>query len=1214
MSQNGSSSLGAADDSVWLEQRVGDFETAWQRGERPDLEGFLTTAGERRRPLLIELVHADLELRLKAGEPARVETYLGRYPELAEDPVVVVDLVRWEFAQRRRLEPGLSPGEFHRRFPHLRDQLRLRSGPSSGAPTQAASAEHAASLPTAPAGGGEVPNAPRIPGYEILGELGRGGMGVVYQARQTALGRVVALKMIRDEALAGAEGVARFEREAQAVARLQHPNIVQIFEVGRHEGRSFFSLEFVPGGSLADRLARAPLPPAEAARLVEQVARAMDEAHRAGIVHRDLKPANILLAVGPPYLTNVPGAEGTLVRYGGPTFGTPKITDFGLAKQLEDASGPTQSGDIMGTPSYMAPEQARGRVKEIGPHTDVYSLGAILYECLTGRPPFRGASVLETLEQVCAQEPVPPRQLQPKCPRDLETICLKCLQKEPTRRYPDAVELADDLRRFTAGEPVRARPTPAWERAWKWARRRPVPAALGAVSLLALLVILVGGTWFLLALRDEKEQTKQQWLRAEDEKQLAETHQHRAEENEREARWQAYLAEINLAQRAYQEADVAHALDLLRGHQPRAGQADLRGFEWFYLWRLCHADLLTLPLAQHVTAVAFSPDGRTLAAGYQDGTIRLLDTVTGKERPGPPRHPRSVGFLAFAADGQRLLSAGRGLEGGLSTLTELRVWDGTEQPPRAVPGFPRPSFALAISPDGKRFALAPRPPPSPTPSELTVQVCEMDTGRPVLTLRGHKHTPGRLAFSPDGEHLVSASARELLLWDLTKEGQPQVLGDPGQAVSDLAFSPDGRRLARVGRTANAESVWVRDLKTGGDVLSLPNAGSHVVFSRDGKRLATLRPNKSATVWDAMTGRELFTIRGHGDWFWDLAFGDAGRRLVLAGPSRATVWDATSGPEATVLPVPGQSTDLLVFSPDSRLLATASGGGGVFEIEGAVHEVAFWETAGGRKVRIVPGLPRTFLAAGLSPDLRRLALVREAPTRLLDDPQRCPMAIHDTATGQESLALHSHAGRVAHPTFSPDGRFLVAAIGLPGRPGYAKLWDATDGRELSLFRGHSDFISNLAFSPDGKLLATASQDRTVRLWDTATGEELLRVTAPNYLPNGVAFRPDGQAFAAACNDGAVRVWEVSGGRELALLRGHTNLVADVVWSPDGRRLASGSWDQTVKIWDPAAGKELLTLRGHTGQVNVLAFSPDGRHLASAGGDRAVRIWDASPVPE
>ncbi len=321
----------------------------------------------------------------------------------------------------------------------------------------------------------------QIAGHAILGELGRGGMGVVYKARQLQLNRLVALKMVLAGAHAGEDQLARFQTEAEAVARLKHPNIVQIYEVGEHNGLPFFSLEYVDGGSLSANIGGKPQPPRAAARLVERLADAMDSAHRQNIIHRDLKPANVLLTLE----------------------GDPKITDFGLAKRLEGDSSQTRSGTLMGTPSYMAPEQAHGESRKIGPLSDLYSLGAILYEMLTGRPPFQGTTVLDTLEQVQKQEPVPPSRLQPKMPRDLETICLKCLQKAPEKRYADASALSGDLRRFLAGEPIMARPVGRIEKGWRWCQRNPRVALLTAA--VVVLFLIAGAAFGVLWANEARE-------------------------------------------------------------------------------------------------------------------------------------------------------------------------------------------------------------------------------------------------------------------------------------------------------------------------------------------------------------------------------------------------------------------------------------------------------------------------------------------------------------------------------------------------------------------------------------------------------------------------------------------------------------------------------------------------------------------------------------
>lgn len=504
-------------DPTPVERIAQAFEVAWQASMPPCLHDFLPADPACRGPVLIVLVHLDLERRLDNGEHVRIEDYLQAFPELADDSGAILDLIQIEYARRRQREPGCTPLEFVGRFPHLGSGLRSRFADMEGqenlvgAPTAERFPEYVATqdplnllaptetclTPNVPAiGEADVLTVPLkglataegappdllIAGHEILGELGRGAMGVVYKARQVSLKRQVALKMILAGSHASPRALERFRTEAEAVARLAQPNIVQIYEIGEHDGQPYFSLEFCAGGSLARKLGGAPQPPHEAAGLIEVLARAMHAAHQAGVIHRDLKPANVLLA----------------------NDGTPKIADFGLAKKL-DEPGMTASGDIMGTPSYMAPEQAGGKVKEMGPATDVYALGAILYELLTGRPPFRGATQLDTLLQVVSLEPVPPSRLQPQTQRDLETICLKCLQKEPRQRYASAEALADDLRCFLANEPIAARRAGPVERALMFTRRRPALAGLVLASALALMSLAAGGWIYVDRLRSERE-------------------------------------------------------------------------------------------------------------------------------------------------------------------------------------------------------------------------------------------------------------------------------------------------------------------------------------------------------------------------------------------------------------------------------------------------------------------------------------------------------------------------------------------------------------------------------------------------------------------------------------------------------------------------------------------------------------------------------------
>jgi serine/threonine protein kinase/tetratricopeptide (TPR) repeat protein len=580
---------------VRRERIIASFEAAWDEGLRPRIADFLPPDDAERQALLAKLAQTELELGLKAGEAVRVEAYLTQYPELGKDPSVVLDLIAAEWEQRRRHEQDLTPVEYLERFPHYRDQLAallpgVNGATVSYAPPPASSqpptvfkdqtppvlglsatepSVEESEIPTGVyTGGSDLSNLkesgptvqsdapPQTPptgppegesvtpvlggkvhvaGYEILGELGRGGMGVVYKARQKKLKRMVALKMILAGAHAGPAHLARFRTEAEAVARLQHPNIVQIFEIGEQDNLSYIALEYVSGGSLSHKLRGKPLPDNEAAALLEVLARAMHFAHQQGIIHRDLKPANVLLTAD----------------------GQPKITDFGLAKKIDEAAG-TATGAILGTPCYMAPEQAGGRSKETGPLADVYALGAMLYEFVTGRPPFNAPRPLDTVMQVLHNEPVPPSRFQPKVARDLETICLKCLQKNPARRYASAEDLADDVRRFLDGKAIRARPVPVWERVGKWARRRKALAtALGLSFLLGISLLVIG----LLMVKDRLARERATKKAEEEVTRLIDRAQLAARSEDSESDWKSGR---DVANQALERIDAEPALAALR--------------------------------------------------------------------------------------------------------------------------------------------------------------------------------------------------------------------------------------------------------------------------------------------------------------------------------------------------------------------------------------------------------------------------------------------------------------------------------------------------------------------------------------------------------------------------------------------------------------------------------------------------------------------------
>jgi WD40 repeat protein len=690
-----------------------------------------------------------------------------------------------------------------------------------------------------------------MPGYELLKVLGRGGMGVVYQARHLKLNRIVGLKVILGGGHAGAADLDRFRTEAEAIARLQHPHIVQVFEVGEHDGLPFLSLEFCPGGSLDKKLAGTPLPPAEAAVLVEKLARAMHAAHQKGVIHRDLKPANVLLTED----------------------GTPKITDFGLAKKLDEA-GQTQSGAVLGTPSYMAPEQAGGK-RKVGPAADVYALGAILYECLTGRPPFKAATTMDTLHQVLESEPVPPVQLNARVPRDLETVCLKCLDKTPAKRYPGAAELADDLGRWQRGEAVRAQP-PSWryllgKQLWRYR----VPLMVTAAVLLAAVVgVVVAFVQINDALGREKEASG---AAAANEKKANEA---LTELRKADARRKGLLSEAartycELSQREFEQGNMHDSQNwMLRAYEtaPEDDPARRR-----YLRLTTERGQMLRCRYSHnaaVNAVAFSPDGRIVLTGSLDGA-RLWDAASGKELH-TLRHNAAVNAMAFSPDGRTALTG---------------CWDGTAR--------------LWEVSSGKELA--------------TFGVYGMKVDLPVA-----------VAFSPNGRTALTGSLDGARLWEVPSGPTLAVLrhGDavgvrgPRIAMA-AAFSPDGRTVL----TGGLDGARLWDAATGRVLAIFPHRGGlwSVAFSPDGRTVLTGGLDKMARLWDITTCKELVTLC-HQQGVMAAAFSPDGRTILTGSQDKmARLWYASSGKLIAVLRHE-DAVNAVAFSPDGRTVLTGSSDG------------------------------------------------------------------------------------------------------------------------------------------------------------------------------------------------------------------------------------------------------------------------------------------------
>jgi WD40 repeat protein len=1053
----------------------------------------------------------------------------------------------------------------------------------------------------------------RFGDYEILQVIAHAGMGIVYRARQVSLDRVVALKMVQPGGREP-EDLERFlHTEARAVAGLDHPHIVPVYDFGTCEGRPFFSMKLIEGGSLDRQLARFAGDPRAVARLVATAARAVHHAHQRGLLHRDLKPANILL-----------DAEGR-----------PLVTDFGLARRVEGSSGQTQAGAIVGTPAYMAPEQAAA-APVLTTAADVYGLGAVLYELLTGRPPFRGATVLDTLLAVRTQEPPRPRALNPKADRDLETICLKCLEKDPARRYGSAEALAEDLERWLHGEPVRARRAPVARRVWKWCRRNPGWTAFLSVlcgSLVAQSAVQAVGNARLAEERNKAVAQKKDAddLRADAEKAQAQEKELRQQTQEALARAETnlYYNRVNLASQYWQGGKVGSAELTLD-----ACPADLRQWEWRYLKRLCHAELLTLTHGNGVFDVAYSPDGKRLAT-TSGGDLTVWDALTGKELlflPGQPDGGQLTG-VAFSPDGKRLAVAGgsvstRPAEDGKPVTRKnrgfVRICDAaTGKELRTLNGHLDIAFGVAFSPDGTRLASAGGEYSVGGVGPAELKVWDVATGKELLDLRGHTHTVWQVAFSPDGATLASTSddgtAR---LWDAATGRERLVLRGHRGTVTGLAFSPDGKRLATAAGKMDPKPAEIKvwDAATGQAVLGWrAHAGlvPRLAFSPDGRRLASGGWDRTARVWDAATGDELLAFRGHRE-FVDVqdnrgqrsqargprvgavtgvAFSPDGKRLATGSSDyTARVWDVTRAQDALAFSEDvNHGNPFLAFSPDGlRLLLPFAGGA-------TARDVVTGQTVSSFR------MPRTCGDGAWSPDGRRVATAADGVVQ-----------VWDAATGRKQIAVKGDA-----VAFSPDGRHLAtagpAAPGTDKRTSVVKWWDAATGAEVRTLGTQELEVLLLAVTPDGRRVVSVDDYSTVKAWDTTTGAEVRTFkTEAEIMGRGFALSPDGKRLACMDRDRTtqqrlVRVYDLESGKEALTIPGPASWISSLAYSPDGKRLATGCADENVKLWDATTGQEVLTLTAHCDRVIGVAFSPDGRRLAACGYG-TVTVWDATPPDE
>jgi serine/threonine protein kinase/WD40 repeat protein len=1079
-----------------------------------------------------------------------------------------------------------DPKDWLNRFPDLAPEL---SAFFAGQQQVAAVAGNATIGLEASTGEG-IPRTVRYIGdYELLEEIARGGMGVVYKARQLSLNRVVALKMILKGEFASEADVRRFRQEAEAAANLDHPNIVPIYEVGEHEGQQYFSMKLIDVE--AHSLKRGPR---QAAAMLAIVARAVHHAHQRGILHRDLKPANILTDPD----------------------GQPHVTDFGLAKRIEADKGQTHSGAIVGTPSYMAPEQARGE-KGLTTAVDVYSLGAVLYEWLTGRPPFKAETPLQTLMLVVEGEAARPSTIHSGVDRDLETICLKCLEKNPANRYGTALQLAEDIERWLVGEPIQARPASRWKRLRKWARRRPAAAA--ALTLSVLLFVLMPIALTLISWK---------WRDAEQEKNRANAELQRAE----------LALYVNRVARAYGDWKDNQVLRA-QAHLDACPE-NLRGWEWRFVKRLCGNGLWNVKVPGTFRSVAFSPDGKWVASLTAEpdmqagGQILILDARTGQQAVSLENSEGRTGWcVAFSPDGQLLAVEGMKSAQGENEVRGWNVQTGKEVYAWAYKG----SRNSAFSPDGRWLAHG--------ADKKGVTLRDAKTGAIIRESSGIYVAV--LSFSPNSQLVAYETSSSITISEAATGKVRSSVGSRFDAICrEAIFSPNGNRLLLFTDASPGEARIV-SLDKGDTLFTLRGLGSHVqavAYSPDGKWLALGCQDGTIRIHDADTGTEADILHGHAGPVKSIAYSPNGRSLVSSsGDQTVRLWDLTRGQEGIVPQGRDHGLRLALASPSGMLSAGT---------DGSHYKV--WATATGKellrwKLDIGPwkpdakgdGLRTNSNPTAISPDDRFLALAR--------DEQQW---VWDLTQNRQVCAIPQSLG-LSGTFFSPDGNTLVNT----GRFN-SSVWDVKTGER----RFPNPILENyhvneyLSFSPDGRRLA-ATIGIYLCVLDAANGQILTNLGRWDKYGRfqgvmAVRFSADGQQLQSCDDFLRVKTWDLATGKVVHAWDGaritfdmHGKIIPDelnqmvrvAAFSPDGTRLAIGGFrDQfrEVELWDTKNGQPVFFLKvppaakprfggviasNFQDQVSHLSWSPDGNRLIACTSFNVsetdqkywgtMRIWEA-----